>query len=196
MPLSRPRVAVTAGRVGNWGFALLALSLMLLGGCGSGNVKAQPAAPQGAEPVAWVGALCGGLGDVISGVSVVTTAQPTPQGQKDGLIEFSNIAQRAFANTAQKLTQLGPPRVTDGKRVQDTTVGFFTTAAGTVSAQRTQLTALDVKDPDFLQKASHLAGSDLGSASNQLQGLTSNKELAPAFGAAPECKRLTNPAGH
>jgi hypothetical protein len=143
-----------------------------------------------------VGTFCGGLGDVVAGVSAVSKAQPTPQGQKDGLLEFSDIAQRAFANTAQKLTQLGPPRVTDGKRVQDTAVGFFTTAAGTVGAQRTQLTALDAKDPNFLQKASHLAGPDLGAASTQMQGLTSNKELAPAFGAAPECQRLSAGAGH
>lgn len=196
MPSPRRRVGVTAGRAGNWGVALLALSLTLLGGCSSGDVKAQPAAPQGVDPVTWVGAFCGGLGDVIAGVSAVTKTQPTPQGQKDGLLEFSDIAQRAFTNTAQKLTQLGPPRVTDGKRVQDTAVGFFTTAAGTVGAQRTKLTALDAKDPDFLQKASNLTGPDLGAASTQMQALTSNKELAPAFGAAPECQRLSASAGH
>jgi hypothetical protein len=167
-----------------------------LAGCGSADVKPQPATSHGADPVAWVGALCGGLGGVIAGVSVIAKAQPTPQGQKDGLLEFSDIAQRAFANTAHKLEQLGQPRVADSKRVQDTAVSFFTTAAETVGDQRAKLAALDAKDPDFGQKASHLAGPDLGAASSQMRELTSNKELAPAFRVAPACQRLSAAGEH
>jgi len=74
-----------------------------LAGCGSANVTAKPAAPRSADPVAWAGAFCGGLGDVLAGVSAIAKAQPTPQGQKDGLLEFSGIAQQAFANTARAL---------------------------------------------------------------------------------------------
>lgn len=172
----------------------MALSLSLAG-CAA-NVTPKPAAPQGADPVAWAGTFCGGLGDVLGGVSVMAKAQPTPQGQKDGLLEFSDIAQQAFANTARKLEQLGQPRIVDGKRVQDTAVGFFTTAAGTVGSQRAKLAALDAKDPDFVQKAGHLAGPDLGAASNQMRDLTSNKELAPAFQGAPACQRLSAGDGH
>jgi hypothetical protein len=199
VPSSRRRVgvaagragsSVAAGRAGNLAVVLLALGLAL-GGCSSADVKAKPAVPQGSDPVAWVGAFCGGLGDVIAGVSSIANSRPTPQGQKDGLLEFSDITQRAFADTAHKLEQLGPPRITDGKRVQDTAVGFFTTAAGTVGGQRAKLAALDANDPDFVQKASHLAGPDLGAASTQMQELTSNKELTPAFRAAPQCQRLS-----
>lgn len=43
---------------------------------------------------------------------------------------------------------------------------FFTTAAGTVGDQRAKLAALDAKDPNFLQKANHLAGPDLGAATS------------------------------
>jgi hypothetical protein len=169
---------------------------MALAGCGSADVKPKPAATlQGSDPVAWAGAFCGGLSDVIAGISAIAKAQPTPQGQKDGLLEFSDIAQRAFANTAHKLEQLGSPRIVDGKRIQDTAVGFFTAAAGTVNGQRAKLAALDAKDPDFVQKASHLAGPDLGAASTQMRELTSNKELEPAFRAAPACQRLTAPGG-
>jgi hypothetical protein len=176
--------------------ALLALGLAL-GGCGSAGVTAKPAASKGSDPVAWTGAFCGGLGDVITAVSAIAKSPPTPQGQKDGLLEFADSAQQAFTNTAHKLTQLGPPTITDGKQVQDTAVGFFTTAAGTIADQRAKLVALDPKDPNFTQKASDLGGPDLGSAtSTQVQGLTSNKELAPAFGAAPECERLGATAGH
>ncbi len=132
---------------------------------------------------------------MISGVSAIAKSASTPQGQKDGLLEFSDIAQHAFSNTAQKLTKLGPPKITDGKRIQDTAVGFFTTAAGTVGDQRTKLAALDAKDPDFVNKASHLAGPDLTAASAQMQGLTSNPELAPAFQSAAECKQLSATAG-
>lgn len=179
---------------------LLSLGLALTG-CGSdadsGAAKPQqPAVPQqGADPVAWTGAFCGGLSDVIGGVSAIGKSAATPQGQKDGLLEFSDIAQRAFTNTAQKLEQLGPPKITDGTRFQDTAVGFFRTAAGTVGDQRAKLAALDAADPEFVQKASQLAGPDLSGASAQMQGLTSNQELAPAFRAAPECQRLTADAG-
>lgn len=173
----------------------MALALALAG-CGSADVKPKPPALQGSDPVAWAGTLCGGLGDVIAGVSAIAKAQPTPQGQKDGLLEFSDIAQWAFANTAHKLEQLGQPRIADGKRIQDAAVGFFTTAAGTVGSQREKLAALDAKDPDFAQKASHLAGPDLGAASSQMRELTSNKDLAPAFRAAPACQRLSTAGGH
>jgi uncharacterized caspase-like protein len=147
------------------------------------------------DPVVWVGAFCGGLADVIAGVDTLAKSQSTPQGQKDGLLAFSDSAQRAFANTAQKLTQLGPPRITGSKWVQDTAVGFFTTAAGTVADQRAKLVALDANDPDFVQKASHLTGPDLTVASAQTKELTSNKELEPAFRAAPECQRLSATSG-
>lgn len=145
--------------------------------------------------MAWVGAFCGGLGDVLAGVVALAKSQPTPQGQKDGLLAFSDSAQRAFANTARKLEQLGPPRITDGKRVHDSAVGFFTKTAGTVGDQRAKLAALDANAPDFVQKASQLQGPDLGGASTQVQELASNKELMPAFRAAPECQRLGAVAG-
>jgi len=171
--------------------------LLALAGCGSGSGDAKPAAAasQGSDPVAWTGAFCGGLGDVISGVSAIAKSDTSPQGQKNGLLEFSDIAQRAFTNTAQKLEKLGPPRITDGKQVQATAVSFFTTAAGTVGEQRAKLAALDAKDPGFVDKASHLAGPDLSGASTQMQGLTSNPQLAPAFRTAPECKQLAAAAG-
>lgn len=187
MPSSRRPVGVVA---------LLALGLAL-GGCGSAAVTAKPAAPKGSDPVAWTGAFCGGLGDVITAVSAIAKSPSTPQGQKDGLLAFADSAQQAFSNTAHKLAQLGPPAVTDGKQVQDTAVSFFTTAAGTIGDQRTKLVALDPKDPNFTQKASHLGGPDLGTAtSTQVQGLTSNKDLAPAFNAAPACRQLGANAGH
>jgi hypothetical protein len=188
-------VGVLSGRVSNPVIVLLALGLAL-GGCGSGDPTPNPAAPPGSDPVAWVGAFCGGLGDVIAGASAVTTSQPSLQGQKDGLLEFSDIAQRAFTNTARQLTELGPPRITDGKGVQTAAVGFFTTAALTVSGQRDKLTALDENDPEFMQKINDLAGLDLGAVSTPMQELTNNKELAPAFGAARECQRLGVTAGH
>jgi hypothetical protein len=188
VPLSRCRAGVGLG-------VLLSLGLALTGcgsDSGSNEAKSKPAVPaKGADPVAWTGAFCSGLSEVIGGVSAIAKSQGTPQGQKDGLLEFSDIAQRAFTNTAQKLEQLGPPRITDGTRLQDTAVSFFRTAAGTVGDQRAKLAALDAKDPEFVQKASHLAGPDLSGASAQMQGLTSNQELAPAFRAAPECQRLT-----
>jgi hypothetical protein len=168
---------------------------LALAGCGSADAT-KPPAPQGVDPVAWVGVLCGGLGDAVAGVSAIVKAQPTPQGQKDGLLQFSDTVQRAFATTALRLERLGQPRITDGKRVQDTAVGFFTSAAGTVGTQRAQLAALDAKDPNFEQKATHLPGPDLGAASGQIRELISNKELAPAFQVAPACRRLNTAGGH
>ncbi len=185
MPSSRRRSGVI--------LVALALAALVLAGCGSGEVTsdAKPAVPLvGADPAAWVGVLCGGLGDVVAGVATIGKSPPTPQGQKDGVLRFSAGAQQAFTNTARKLEQLGPPRITDGKRVHDTAVGFFTTAANTVGEQRGKLAALDANDPEFMQKASRLNGPDLGAAGAAMQQVTSNNELAPAFGAAPECQRL------
>lgn len=130
-------------------------------------------------------------------MSAIVKAQPTPQGQKDGLLAFSDTVQRAFANTALKLERLGQPRIAEGKRVQDNAVGFFTAAAGTVGTQRAQLAALDAKDPNFEQKATHLSGPDLSAAGGQIRDLINNKELSPAFQVAPACQRLNTAAeGH
>ncbi|MGB6226684.1 MAG: hypothetical protein WBF76_15285, partial [Pseudonocardiaceae bacterium] len=113
MPSARRRVAVAASRAGNAAVTLLALSLAL-GGCGSADVKPKPATPQGANPVAWVGAFCSGLGEVIAGEATAKT-QPTPHGQKDELLKFADSTQQAFTNTAHKLTPLGQPAITNGK---------------------------------------------------------------------------------
>ena len=73
---------------------------------------------------------------------------------------------------------------------------FFTNASQTVGVQRTKLAGLDANDPDFVNKASHLAGPDLGAASTQMQQLTSNKEGARVR-TAPQCQQLSSAtAGH
>ncbi|MGH3801770.1 MAG: hypothetical protein ACRDTD_16885 [Pseudonocardiaceae bacterium] len=175
------------------GVVILALALALAG-CGSSDAQGpgdpKPAVPQGADPVAWVGAFCGGLSGVITGAAAIGKAQATPEGQKDGLLAFADSSQRAMADTARNLEQVGPPSITDGKRVHDTVVGFFRAAADSVAGQRAKLAELDPNDPEFVQKLSRLAGPDLGAASAQVQQLTSNPELMPAFRASPECQRL------
>jgi hypothetical protein len=133
--------------------------------------------------------------EVIAGAAATAKSQPTPQGQK-GLLKVADSTQQAFANTAHKLTQLGQPGIPNGTQVQDTTVGFFTTAAATVGDRRTKLAALDANDPNFVQKSNSLAAADLGATGTQLQGLTSNKELAPTFGAAAEYQRLGTTAAN
>ncbi|MGH3900447.1 MAG: hypothetical protein ACRDTA_19820 [Pseudonocardiaceae bacterium] len=173
--------------------AILTVTLVLAG-CGSGDATGTanptPAAPQGADPVAWVGAFCGGLSGVVTGAAALGKAQATPQDQKEGLLAFADSSQRAMADTARNLEQVGSPAITDGKRVHDTVVGFFKTAADSVAGQRAKLAELDPNDPEFVQKLSRLAGPDLGAASAQVQQLTSNPELMPAFRASPECQRL------
>ncbi|HEV7452716.1 MAG TPA: hypothetical protein VGO16_15275 [Pseudonocardiaceae bacterium] len=179
------------------GVVILALGLALAG-CGSGAAKgsgdAKSPAPKGADPVAWVGAFCGGLGEVIAGAAALGKVQATPQGQKDGLLAFADSTRQAFTNTAHKLEQVGPPAITDGQRVQDTVVGFFTTSAGTVAGQREKIAALPANE-DFDKKARELPGPDIGETTAQMQGLASDPQLAPAFGAAPECQRLSAAPG-
>jgi hypothetical protein len=180
------------------GVVILAV-VLALAGCGSGDAtnsgNATPAAPQGADPTAWVGAFCHGLSGVIAGAAAMGKAQPTPQGQKDGLLAFADSSQRAMADTARNLEQVGPPKITDGKRIHDTVVGFFRTAAESVAGQRAKLAELDPNDPEFVRKLSRLSGPDLGAASAQVQQLTSNQELVPAFQASPQCKQLGTGAG-
>lgn len=177
MPSSRRRSGVVV---------LLALGLALAG-CGSGD---KPPAAKDSDPVAWVGTFCNGLGDVVAGAVALGKAQPTPQSQKDALLAFADSSQQALASTARRLDELGPPRITDGKRVHDTAVSFFNNAAGTVAGQRPKLAALDPNAPDFVQQISKVPGPDLGAASGQARELTSNSELMPLFRSAPECKRL------
>jgi hypothetical protein len=184
-PSSRRRIGVAV---------VLGLSLAL-GGCGSGGATAKPSAtPQGADPVAWMGVFCQGLGQVIDAGAAAAKPPSTPQGEKDALVTLADTTQQAFTTTAQKLTQLGAPGITDGKQAQDNAVGFFTTAASTIADRRAKLAALDPNDPNFEQKkVDQLTGPDLGS---QVQGVISNGELAPAFNKAPQCQQLGATAGH
>lgn len=176
------------------GLAVVLCLGLALAGCGSADVTAKPAAPQGADPVAWMGVFCQGLGQVIDAAAAAPKPPPTPQGEKDALLAQADTTQQAFVTTAQKLTQLGPPGITAGKQAQDSAVGFFTTAANAVADRRAKLAVLDPNDPNFEQKkVDQLAGPDLGS---QVQGLMSNNELAPAFGKAPQCQQLGTTAGH
>jgi hypothetical protein len=41
-----------------------------------------------------------------------------------------------------------------------------------------------------MENLSRLAGPDLGALGTQLQQMTTNPELAPAFNASPECQQL------
>lgn len=174
---------------------LLMLGVML-GGCGSAGVTAKPSAPQRADPVAWVGAFCGGLEEVVAEETQAAKTQALPQGQKDGLLKLADTTQQAFADTAKKLTRLGPPGINDGKRAQDSAVDFFTTAAAAIGDRRAKLAALDPNDPNFAQKANQLPGPDLGATATRVQELATNADLAAAFGAAPECQRLGASAAH
>ena len=184
--------------VGTITIFLLALGVAMAG-CGSANSTAKPATPQlqGANPVTWMGIYCAGLAQVVAVQAQAAKMPSTPQGHKDSLLMVADTAQYAFANAAHQLTQLGPPAITDGVRAQDTMVGFFTTAAAVVGDRRAKLAALNANDPDFAQKADHqLTGPDLSAATTQIQGLTSNKELASAFSAAPQCQSLSATAAH
>lgn len=172
---------------------LLALGLALAG-CGSGD-KPPAATVKDSDPAAWVGTFCNGLGDVVAGAAALGKAQPTAQSQKDALLAFADTSQQALVSTARRLDELGPPRITDGKRVHDTAVSFFNNAAGTVAGQRPKLAAVDPNAPDFVQQISKIPGPDLGAASGQARELTSNSELMPLFRSAPECQRLNTAAG-
>ena len=141
-----------------------------------------------------MGAFCQGLSQVIDAGNAAAKPPSTPQGEKNALLTLADTTQQAFTTTAQELTQLGAPGITDGKHAQDGAVGFFTTAANAIADRRAKLAALDPNDPNFEQKkAEQLTGPDLGS---QVQAVMSNNELAPAFGKAPQCQQLGATAGH
>lgn len=161
--------------------ALLALGVALTG-CGSGSSQS--------EPTAWVGAFCGGIGNVLQSANALTAQAPNPQAEKENLLRFATDAQKAMSDTANKLTELGPPKIPNGQNVHDTAVNFFTSTAKSVEGQRAELDKLDASAPNFHQKLSQIAQPDLQATGRQVATLVSNHDLAPAFKSAPECKRL------
>jgi len=183
-------VLLVPRHVGVIGLVILSLAL---GGCGSANVAAQPSTSptlQGANPVAWVGVLCSGLGEVAAAVETIKTEPPTPQGQKDGLLKVADTTQQAFTNTANKLARLGPPAITNGNQTQNDATSYFTTIAAAIGDQRAKIAALDTNDPNFAQKAGQLSNLAGNATGTQLQNLVTNSELMPAFGKQPGCQRL------
>lgn len=156
-----------------------------------------PALVQGSDPVVWLSAMCGGLNEGFAATSAIENSQPsTPQEVKDQLLQLSDAVQQAFTNTAHKLAQLGPPGVPGGKQAQDTLAGFLATAAATVRDSRGKFAALDVNDPDFVQKADQLATAEIDALSTEPPGVTSNQELAPELLAIPECAKMATNMAH
>lgn len=148
--------------------------------------------PSISDPAVWVGAFCSGLNVVIGGAADLGEAQATPQGQKEALLAFADRSERSMADTAHLLEQLGPPLITDGKRIHDTVVSFFSSSAESIADQRVKIAELDPNDPEFVQKLSRLTGPDLGAASAEVEQLTSNQELLPAFRASSQCQYLAD----
>jgi hypothetical protein len=99
----------------------------------------------------------------------------------------ADTVQQEFAKVAHQLTELGPPAIIDGTRVQNTMVDFSPPRPQWL-AIGVQRAALDANDPDIAQKSDQqLFGPDLSVAATQMQGLTSNHDLASAFNTAPQC---------
>lgn len=153
-----------------------------LAGCGSGDSQS--------EPTAWVGAFCGGIGDVLKSASTLSQQQPTPEAQKESLLRFADDAKQAMSNTAGKLGELGPPKIPNGQQVHDTAVNFFNSTAKSVGDQRSALDKLDAAAPDFRAKMAQITRPDLQATGQQLTTLVGNQDLSPAFKSAPECKQL------
>lgn len=150
---------------------------------------------QGSNSAVWVSTFCGGLNDENAATSAFSQSLLTAQNTRNELLQFLDTVQQSLASTAHKLTQLGPPGVAGGQQVQDNAVGFFTTTASTFSDHRAKIAALDVTDPDLVQKATQLMTGppDLSAIGTQLDEVTNNQELAPSFFAAPDCQRLATP---
>lgn len=155
---------------------------MALAGCGSGDSQS--------EPTAWVGAFCGGIGDVLRSASALSQKQPTPEAEKENLLRFADNAQQAMSNTAGKLGELGPPKIPNGQQVHDTAVNFFNSTAKSVADQRSALDKLDAAAPDFRAKMAQITRPDLQATGQQAAMLIGNRDLSPAFKSAPECKQL------
>lgn len=149
---------------------------------------------QGANPTAWIGTFCAGIGEE-NATSIPSPQSPlTAQDTRNELLQFLGTLQQGFTTTANKLTQLGPPAVTGGKQAQDIAVGFFTTMASIYSDHRAKLAALDENDPDLEQKVTQLmpGAADFNETSTQLNEVTNNQELGIAFINAPECRQLVS----
>ncbi|MGH3797326.1 MAG: hypothetical protein ACRDSP_20825 [Pseudonocardiaceae bacterium] len=177
------------------GAGVLLVLGIALAGCGSGGTSQQAGAPtgpplKGADPKAWVGVFCDGIGAVAAGGSILQQQQTTSQSQKDTLIRFIDSTQQAMNTAAAKLLHLGPPAITGGQQVQNTAVNFFATGAQKVAAPRDQLSALDANAPDFYAKVNALPAPDLQSVAAQAQALLGNRALEPYRLASPECQRV------
>ncbi len=177
--------------------AALALGLTVAG-CGSQDQAAKPVADgrPAAEPVAWAGAVCGGLGEVISSAAELGAAPSDPQAHKEALLAFADSLRASLDATVGELEQLGAPDVPDGAQTQQIVLDFFGSAAEATATQREKLAALDPEAADFEQRLGEIVASG---ATSELDGrmseVTSKPELASAFQQAPECRQMAAAAG-
>lgn len=164
---------------------LLAVGLAL-GGCGAGGVEPATPKAESSDPVVWVGPFCEAMRSVVQEIRAFgARPKDTPQARKDGLIADAERMQQVATVAAGKLEQLGPPRITDGKRIHDATVAYFTIAAAGHAERLAMLVGLDVNDPDFDVKST----SEVGDRNRRavMPQLYNNEELKPALDTAREC---------
>lgn len=165
-----------------WSAPVVLLTLgMALSGCGSSSQS---------DPAAWVGTFCGGIGDVLRSASSLHGQSQDPEAQKASMLKFADSAAASMNSTADKLGELGPPKIPDGQKVHDTAVNFFSSSAKSIGNQRAELAKLDAAAPDFREKMGQLARPDLQEAGQQASALITNPNLAPAFRSSPQCQQL------
>jgi hypothetical protein len=109
MHSSRRRVGVVA--------ALMGLCLAL-SGCGTADVTPKSAAPGGADPVAWMGAFCAGLGEVIAAEAAAAKPPSTPQGQKDALLTLADTTNRLLLKPLKNSPSLASRGSPTGNRLR------------------------------------------------------------------------------
>jgi hypothetical protein len=171
------------------GAGVLLVLGVTLAGCGSGEAEPTGRGTDGSDPVAWVGAFCGGIGEVLGKADTLRDA-PDAQAQKQALLSYIDGTAQALRATGDRLTELGPPKIADGRRVHDAAVKVVDSVADAVVGPRAQLEALDPSAPDFAEKMAQIPGPDLSPVAAQVQALQGNAELAEARAAAPECQQL------
>lgn len=163
---------------------------------GSSATTTTTTAAADADPVAWAGTFCEGMGPTIEGVlSMLKTmfegGAEDPAVQKAALLEYSSKAGKAMTEAGAKLEGLGVPTA-ESRELHDELVKFFTESGKTATEVNTELAALDPADPEFATKLERLGGdqADPSKLQEQVKKLQDDPKLGEAFKQAPECVKM------
>ncbi|RZS41251.1 hypothetical protein EV193_103572 [Herbihabitans rhizosphaerae] len=179
--------------------SVLAGLTLSLAACGDSGDNGGQAAAKPADPVIWVGAVCGGIDGSLRGMlDVLKTAKDNPDAapetQKQAALKLLDTVEPAIKKSKEDMEKSGTPSNPAAAELHKGLIEIYDKSLPALADQRRQVMALDPKDPQFTQKIESIdaggGAADTQGLREKTKGLENDPELKSAQEKAPGCQKM------